>query len=259
MGIALGDYQNTGKLDILNTTFSDDYKVLYRNDGDLTFTDVSRDAGLAVATIPFLSWGDGFIDYDNDGWKDIFIASGHVYPEVDKHDWGTSFAQRPLLFKNVPGKKFELVPAVKGTGLAVVVPARGAAFGDLFNDGKIDVVLNNLDAPPTLLRNVNPDHHHWIELRLLGGPKSPRDAVGATVYLTRSNQTQRADVLSGGSFASSNDPRVHFGLGDDKTVDSIEIHWPGGPVEKIRVTAVDRIYTVEEGKGIISVKPGQSK
>jgi hypothetical protein len=259
MGIALGDYQNTGKLGILNTTFSDDYKVLYRNDGDLTFTDVSRDAGLAVATIPFLSWGDGFIDYDNDGWKDIFIASGHVYPEVDKHDWGTSFAQRPLLFKNVPGKKFELVPAVKGTGLAVVVPARGAAFGDLFNDGKIDVVLNNLDAPPTLLRNVNPDHHHWIELRLLGGPKSPRDAVGATVYLTSSNQTQRADVLSGGSFASSNDPRVHFGLGDDKTVDSIAIHWPGGAVEKIRVTAVDRIYTVEEGKGIISAKPGQSK
>jgi hypothetical protein len=259
MGIALGDYQNTGKLDILNTTFSDDYKVLYRNDGDLTFTDVSRDAGLAVATIPFLSWGDGFIDYDNDGWKDIFIASGHVYPEVDKHDWGTSFAEHPLLFRNVPGKKFELVPAVKGTGLAVVIPARGAAFGDLFNDGKIDVVLNNLDAPPTLLRNVNPDHHHWIELRLLGGPKSPRDAVGARVCLTRSNQTQRSDVLSGGSFASSNDPRVHFGLGDDKTVDSIEIHWPGGTLEKIRVPAVDRIYTVEEGKGIISVKPGQSK
>jgi len=259
MGIALGDYQNAGKLDILNTTFSDDYKVLYRNEGDLTFTDVSRDAGLAVTTIPFLSWGDGFIDYDNDGWKDIFIASGHVYPEVDKHDWGTSFAERPLLFRNVSGKKFELVPPVKGSGLAVVIPARGAAFGDLFNDGKIDVVLNNLDAPPTLLRNVHVDHHHWIELCLLGGPKGPRDAVGAAVYLTRSNQTQRADVLSGGSFASSNDPRVHFGLGDDKTVDSIEIHWPGGAVEKIRVTAVDRIYTVEEGKGIISAKPGQSK
>ena len=259
MGIALGDYQNAGKLDILNTTFSDDYKVLYRNEGDLTFTDVSRDAGLAVTTIPFLSWGDGFIDYDNDGWKDIFIASGHVYPEVDKHDWGTSFAERPLLFRNVSGKKFELVPPVKGSGLAVVIPARGAAFGDLFNDGKIDVVLNNLDAPPTLLRNVHVDHHHWIELCLLGGPKGPRDAVGAAVYLTRSNQTQRADVLSGGSFASSNDPRVHFGLGDDKTVDSIEIHWPGGAVEKIRVTAVDRVYTVEEGKGIISAKPGQSK
>ena len=263
MGIALGDYENKGRLGILNSTFSDDYKVLYRNDGDLTFTDVSRDAGLGVVTIPFLSWGDGFLDYDNDGWKDIFIASGHVYPEVDKHDWGTSFAERPLLFRNIAGKKFELVPAVKGTGLAVVIPARGAAFGDLFNDGKIDVVLNNLDAPPTLLRNVNDDHHHWIELKLLGGPKSPRDAVGATVYLTSSHQTQRGDVLSGGSFASSNDPRVHFGLGDAKTVDTLEIHWPSGSREKIPVTAVDRIYTVEEGKGIIRavppVTPGQPK
>ena len=252
MGIALGDYENKGKLDILNTTFSDDYKVLYRNDGDLSFTDVSSDAGLAVATIPFLSWGDGFIDYDNDGWKDIFIASGHVYPEVDQHDWGISFAERSLLFRNILGKKFELVPAVKGTGLAVASPARGAAFGDLFNDGKIDVVLNNIDAPPTLLRNVDNDQHHWIELRLIGGPKSPRDAVGATVYLTSSNQTQRGDVLSGGSFASSNDPRVHFGLGDAKTVNAIEIHWPSGSLEKIQVAAVDRIYTVEEGKGITS-------
>jgi enediyne biosynthesis protein E4 len=250
MGIALGDYENKGRLDILNTTFSDDYKVLYRNEGDLTFTDVSRDVGLAVATIPFLSWGDGFIDYDNDGWKDIFIASGHVYPEVDRHDWGTSFAERPLLFRNVSGKKFELVSAVKGTGLAVVIPARGAAFGDLFNDGKIDIVMNNVDAPPTLLRNVDDDRHHWIEFRLLGGPKSPRDAVGATVYLTSSNQTQRGDVLSGGSFASSNDPRVHFGLGDAMIVDAIEIHWPGGALDKIHVAGVDRIYTVEEGKGI---------
>ena len=272
MGIALGDYENNGRLDILNTTFSDDYKVLYRNEGDLSFTDVSRDVGLAVTTIPFLSWGDGFIDYDNDGWKDIFIASGHVYPEVDRHDWGTSFAERPLLFRNVAGKKFELVPAVKGTGLAVVIPARGAAFGDLFNDGKIDIVLNNVDAPPTLLRNVNGDRHHWIELRLLGGPKSPRDAVGATVNLTSSNQTQRGDVLSGGSFASSNDPRVHFGLGDAKTVSAIEIHWPSGALDKIRPAAVDRIYTVEEGKGITgelcascrlpmlpSAKPGEPK
>lgn len=253
MGIALGDYGNNGKLDILNTTFSDDYKVLYRNDGDLSFTDISNAAGLAETTIPFLSWGDGFIDYDNDGWKDIFIANGHVYPEVDRHDWGTSFAERPLLFRNLLGKKFELVPAVKGTGLAVVIPARGAAFGDLFNDGKIDVVLNNVDAPPTLLRNVNADRHHWIELRLLGGPKSPRDAVGTVVYLTSSNETQRSDVLSGGSFASSNDPRVHFGLGDAKAVNSIEIHWPSGALEKIQAAEVDRIYTIEEGKGITGV------
>jgi len=250
MGIAVGDYQNKGHLSILHTTFSDDYKVLYRNNGDLDFTDVSYDAAIATATIPFLSWGDGFIDYDNDGWKDIFIASGHVYPQVDKQDWGTSMAERPQLFRNLHGEKFEAVPPVKGSGLADVVSARGAAFGDLFNDGKIDVVMNNVDAPPTLLRNVNDDHNHWIEFKLIGGPKSPRDAVGAAVFLTAGNMKQRGDVLSGGSFASSNDPRVHFGLGDATAIDTIEIRWPSGAQQKISVPAVDRIYTVEEGKGI---------
>ncbi|HYK37764.1 MAG TPA: CRTAC1 family protein [Alloacidobacterium sp.] len=250
MGIAVGDYQNNGRLDILNTTFSDDYKVLYQNNGDLDFTDVSYDAGIATPTIPFLSWGDGFIDYDNDGWKDIFIASGHVYPQVDQHDWGTSMAERPLLFRNIHGQKFELVPPVKGTGLADVILARGAAFGDLFNDGKIDVVINNLDAPPTLLRNVSEDRHHWVEFKLIGGAKSPHDAIGAVVFLSAGSMKQRGDVLSGGSFASSNDPRVHFGLGDAMTVDSVEIRWPSGVREKISVPNVDRIYTVEEGKGV---------
>jgi len=250
MGIAVGDYQNNGRLDLLNTTFSDDYKVLYRNDGDLDFSDISYDAGIATATIPFLSWGDGFIDYDNDGWKDIFIASGHVYPQVDQHDWGTSVAERPLLFRNIHGQKFELIPPVKGTGLADVISARGAAFGDLFNDGKIDVVINNVDSPPTLLRNVHDDHHHWGEFKLIGGAKSPRDAVGATIFLTAGNSRQRGDVLSGGSFASSSDPRVHFGLGDATTVDAVEIHWPSGVQEKVSNLALDCIYTIEEGKGI---------
>jgi hypothetical protein len=250
MGIAVGDYRNNGQLDILTTTFSDDYKVIYRNNGDLDFTDVSYDVGLATVTIPFLSWGEGFIDYDNDGWKDIFIASGHVYPQVDKQPWGTSFAERPLLFRNMRGEKFELVPAVKGSGLADVVSARGAAFGDLFNDGKIDIVLNNIDASPTLLRNVSNDRHHWIEFKLIGGPGSPHDAVGATVFVTTKNIKQRGDVLSGGSFASSNDQRVHFGLGDASVVDAIEIHWPSGAKEIVKVPAVDRIFTIEEGNKI---------
>lgn len=251
MGIAVGDDRNNGRLDILDTDFSDDYKVLYRNDGDLNFSDSSYEAGVAKDTIPFLSWGDGFMDYDNDGWKDIFIASGHVYKQVEDHDWGTSFAQRPLLLRNVGNGKFALVPAVQGTGLAVVVPARGAAFGDLFNDGKIDVVLNNLDSTPTLLRNVNPDQHHWIEFRLIGGAGQPGDAVGAAIFVTTGKITQRGDVLSGGSFASSNDPRVHFGLGDAAAIDSVEIRWPrGGPAEKVVIPAVDRILTIEQGRGI---------
>ena len=250
MGLAIGDYENNGRLDLLTTTFSDDYKVLYHNDGNANFTDVSYPMGLAQDTIPFLGWGTEFIDYDNDGWKDLMMVNGHVYPEVDKHDWGTTFAQRPLLFRNMMGKKFALVPAVEHTGLATVTPARGAAFGDLFNDGKIDVVINSLDSPPVLLRNVNNDHHHWVELKLIGGPKSPRDAIGAAVYLTANNMRQREDVMSGGSYLSSNDQRLHFGIGEATEVKEVEIHWPGGTVEKLKLPSVDRIFTVQEGKGI---------
>ncbi len=255
MGIAVGDYQNNGLVDLYNTTFSDDYDVLYHNDGDGNFTDVSYQAGIAETTIPFLAWGDGFTDYDNDGWKDIFVANGHVYPAVDNNEWGTTFAERPLLFRNLLGKKFEPVPPVKGTGLAVVIPARGAAFGDLFNDGKTDVVINCIGSTPKLLRNVNADRHHWVEIKLIGGAKSPRDAVGATVYLSTGKMRQREDVLSGGSYASSSDQRVHFGLADSTAVDGVEIHWPSGAVEKLKLPEVDSIYTVEEGKGITARMP----
>ena len=254
MGIAAGDYENNGHLALVNTTFSDDNDVLYRNDGTGTFTDVSYSSGIGTATIPFVGFGDGFLDYDNDGWLDLMIANGHVYPSVDEHpDWGTSYAQRALLFHNLRNGKFELVQAVEGTGLAEVSVGRGAAFGDLFNDGKIDVVINNADQPPTLLRNVNPDRHHWVELKLVGGPGSPRDAVGATAYLIGGEGRQRGDVLSGGSYLSSNDPRVHFGLGDVSALPSAEIHWPSGHREIVKLTAIDRIFTVTEAKGITAV------
>ena len=252
MGIAVGDYRNDGLLDLEVTDFSDDYDVLYRNEGRANFSDVSYEAGIAQDTIPFLGWGTGFLDFDNDGWKDLMMINGHVYPEVDKHDWGTTFAQRPLLYRNIEGKRFEVVPPVENTGLADVFAGRGAAFGDLFNDGKIDVVINVLDHHPVLLRNVSNDGHHWIEFKLVGGPGSPRDAVGATVYLTAAGLRQRGDVLSGGSYMSSNDPRIHFGLGNAEKVDSVEIHWPGGLVERLQVPSVDRIFTVEEKKGIVA-------
>ncbi len=250
MGIAAGDYENNGHLSIVNTDFADDYNVLFQNDGTGFFTDVSYRAGIAASSTPFVGFADGFLDYDNDGWKDLLIINGHVYPQADQHpEWGQSYAQRPLLYHNLKNGAFDLVPAVEGTGLAVVSIGRGAAFGDFFNDGKIDVVLNNMDGVPVLLRNVNPDHHHWVELKLIGGAKSPRDAVGATVYLTADGIRQRGDVLSGGSYLSSNDPRVHFGLGDADTIDAVEIHWPSGAVEKVLIPAVDQIYTITEGKG----------
>jgi hypothetical protein len=261
MGIAAGDYENNGLLDFYVTDFGDDYKVLYHNDGDASFTDVSYKSGVAQTTIPFVGWGDGFLDYDNDGWLDLFEVNGHVYPEVDQHDWGTSWAERPLLFHNIPDpngkdRKFEYIKPVEGTGLADVIPARGAAFGDLFNDGKIDVIINPIDGPPVLLRNVNPDHHHWVEMRLVGGTnpangkKSPKDATCATVYLKANGMRQRRDVLSSGSYISANDRRPHFGLGDATDPGTAEIHWPSGRVESVKLPAADRIYTIEEGAGI---------
>jgi enediyne biosynthesis protein E4 len=259
MGVAVGDYMNNGLLDLYTGTFSDDYKPLFRNKGDAAFTEISPRIGLAAPTYPFLTWATEFIDYDNDGWKDIFLVNGHVYPQVDQHDWGTSYAQRPLLFHNInKGQKFEEIPPVLGTGLAEVIPGRGAAFGDLFNDGKIDVVINCMDHVPALMRNVNPDHHHWVGLKLIGGPKSPRDAVGATVYLTAGGLRQRADVLSGGSYESSNDQRPHFGLGDATSIDAVEIRWPSGLVEPVTLPSVDRFFVIEEGKGVIPGMNDQS-
>jgi enediyne biosynthesis protein E4 len=263
MGLAVGDYRNNGLVDLLVTDFSDDFKALYRNDGEASFTEVANEAGLAQIPVPFVGWGDGFLDYDNDGWKDVMMINGHVYPQVDEHDWGTTFAERPLLFHNNRNGKFEYVPPVRGSGLATLTSGRGAAFGDLFNDGKIDVVINPIDGPPVLLRNVNPDRNHWVELKLVGGNNlangrsSPRDAIGATVYLTANGIRQREDVMSGGSYISSNDQRPHFGLGDAKDAGTAEIHWPSGAKELIKLPAVDRIYTITEGKGITGTLCGQ--
>ena len=255
MGIAVGDYSNSGRLGIFSTDFSDDYKVLYRNDRDLSFTDVSAAAGIAKPTTPFLSWGAGFLDYDRDGRKDLLFVSGHVYPQADHNNWGTSFSERPVLLRNVDGSHFSMVDALRGSGLAAVTTARGAAFGDLFNDGNIDVIINNQEGPPTLLRNVFANRHHWIEFRLVGGSKSPKDAVGAKVFLTASGTRQRGDVLSGGSFASSNDPRVFFGLDEAVSITSVEIVWPDGLKQKLVPPAPDAIYVVDELKGVLTITP----
>ena len=250
MGIASGDLTHHGFVDLYNTTFSDDYKPLYLNDGDGNFNDVSYRMGIAEPTIPFLGWGTAFFDYDNDGWLDLIEANGHVYPQAEQMNWGTTWKQRPLLFHNVNGK-LTLVPAVEGTGLAAVAAGRGLAVGDLLNDGQLAAVFNNMDGPPLLLRNVTKTANHWIGLKLVGGPKSPRDAIGATVYVKANGFRQRGDVVSGGSFASTSDPRLHFGLGAAEKIDDIEIRWPSHAVEHIALPAVDHIYTVVEGKGVL--------
>src|SRR6266496_1073327 len=251
MGIAVGDYNRDGKLDVYVANFSDDYSVLFRNEGNGIFSDITYQAGLVEPTIPFLKWGTGFLDFDNDGLADLFVANGHVFPMIDKQHWGATWAERPQLFRNLDGVKFQEVPPATGSGLADVLPARGAAFGDLFNNGRIDVVINNLDSTPALLRNIVKNENHWVAFKLIGGPKSPRDAIGAKVFVTAGGVRQRADVFSGGSYGSNSDPRLHFGLGAATKVDKVEIQWPSGKVHEIAMPAVDQIFTIDEVKGLL--------
>ncbi len=253
MGLAIGDYDNDGRIDFHITNFSDDSNVLYHNDGEGNFTDITFQAGLGEVTIPFLGWGTSFIDYDNDGWLDLFVANGHVYPLVDQHQWGTSFAQQALLFRNLKNGKFERVGAAPGSALASAWPARGLAVGDLDGDGRLDLVLNNIDTKPTILRNVSAAPGHWVSLRLVGDPskKTPRDAIGSIAYLTAGKIRQRQDVVSGAVYCSQNEMTLHFGLGPATRVDKVEIHWANGSVETIALPGVDRKLTVVQGKGLV--------
>ena len=230
--------------------------------GPVIFKDIAKQAGMTIWQHGWVrrtsasssrrsapASGTAFIDYDNDGWKDLLVANGHVRPAVDHHPWGPPGRSGRLLFDNIGGKKFELVPAVEGTALAHTYVGRGMAVGDLFNDGKMDVVINVMDGPPALLLDVSPDKRNWIDIKLVGRPKSPRDAIGATVYLTANHMRQRGDVISGGSYASTNDPRLHFGLGDATIIDDVEVHWPSGAKERFHIPKTDRIVTLAECYG----------
>jgi hypothetical protein len=252
MGLAVGDYDNDGKIDFYITNFSDDTNVLYHNDGDGNFTDVTFQAGHGEPTYPFLGWGTVFMDFDNDGWKDVLIANGHVYPSVDGKQWGTSYAQQMLLFHNLKNGKFDRVGAAPGSGLAEAWCARGLAVGDLDGDGRLDAIVNNMDGKPIVLRNVAESRSHWLELRLVGdvSKKSPRDAIGAIVYVTTGKVRQRQDVISGASYSSQNDLTLHFGLGAATAIDKVEIKWPDGTLETVQVASMDRKLTVIEGKGV---------
>jgi enediyne biosynthesis protein E4 len=250
MGLAVGDYDNDGRVDFHITNFSDDSNVLYHNDGEGNFTDVTFVSGLGEVTIPFLGWGTSFLDFDNDGWLDIFVANGHVYPVVDANQWGTSFAQQPLLFRNLKNGKFERVGAAPSSGLAYAWTARGLAVGDLDGDGRPDAVLNNIDSKPAILRNVTMPAGHWIDLRLVGdiNKKGPRDAIGSIAYVTTGKIRQRREVVSGAVYCSQNDMTLHFGLGTATKIDKLEIQWANGPMEVVGVAAIDKTITIIQSK-----------
>jgi enediyne biosynthesis protein E4 len=252
MGLGFGDYDNDSLIDFYITNFSDDTNTLYRNEGDGNFTDVTTQAGHGEPTIPFLGWGANFLDYDNDCWKDLLIVNGHVYPIVDNHPWGTSYAQQLLLFRNNGKGRFERVSAAPESGLAKAIQGRGLAIGDLDGDGRLDAIINNIDSSPTVLRNINEQKNaNWLSISLVGdtAKKSPKDAIGTSVYLTIDKVRQRMDVVSGGSYISQNDLCLHFGLGNATKIDKLEIKWPSGNTETVNISEVNKVITIVEGKG----------
>lgn len=249
MGVDAADYDGGGWLDIIKTNFSGDTPTLYRNNGDGTFSDVTFQAGLGGDT-HFLGWGALFLDFDDDGWPDIFMANGHVYPEIDGKGLNSTFRERNVLFWNERNGKFRDVSLAAGPGITTPFNSHGAAAADTLNDGRVEVLVNNTFDPPSLLKNFG-EHGHWILLKLVG-TRSNRDAIGARVILRAAGHEQMQEVRSGGSYISQNDFRLHFGLGEATKVDSIEIYWPSGSTQSFTGIAANRVLQITEGKGFVS-------
>lgn len=255
MGLAVGDYDNDGRADFHITNFADDFNVLYHNRGGFDFEDVSHRMGVAGPSMPFLGWGTEFFDYDNDGWKDLLVVNGHVYPQADRHAWGTPYAQRALLFRNLEGRRFDETGATAGAGLTTPRAARGSAVGDVDNDGALDVLIGVLDGTPALVRNVGgAGTGHWLSVRLVGDPdqRCPRDAVGSVVLVSAGGRRVRGEVASGRGQVSQSDTRVHVGLGAATAVESIEVRWAGGVTRTYAVEGVDRFVTIDQRTGAVS-------
>ena len=252
MGVEAGDVNGDGLTDLVVTNFSHDHNTLYEQGPAGVFTDASYATGLASTAGPYLGWGVGLVDLDNDGRRDVFIANGHVYPEVDGQGLGTRYRQRKQVFMNA-GTRLRHATTEIGGGLLLETSSRGAAFGDYDNDGDLDVLVVNMNERPTLLRNDTPPGNHWVTLRL-EGTASNRDAIGARVTVQAGGRRQRLEVRGDGSYQSHNDTRAHVGLGRATRVERVEIQWPSGRSDVLANLAVDRFYAVREGAGVVPVK-----
>jgi len=257
MGIAWGDYMHTGRMSLLISHFDNEYAAFYRNDGGMSFTDVSVPSGIARGTRGYVGWGDAFVDFNNDGWQDIFIVNGHVYPQVDEMNSGLKYLEPKLLFLNQRNGTFKDISKLAGTAIQVPQVSRGMAIGDLFNDGKLEAVVENLKGQPMILRPEGGPENHWISFQL-EGVKSNRLALNARVRATAGDLVQLAEVISGGSYLSQNDLRIHFGLGDHPRVDKAVVTWPDGKVETLTNLVADRFYSLREGSGVVSSNPPES-
>jgi len=247
MGVAVGDYDHNGTMDIFKSNFAGDTSTLYANTGDGFCEDRTYAGGMGVNT-RWLGWGAGFVDLDNDGWLDVFLTNGHVYPEVWQLPTEAGYAQRKVIYRNLGSGRFEDVTERLGSPVADPRPGRGTAFGDYDNDGDLDALVNNVNDTPDLYRLDLRSGHHWLTLKLQG-TRSNRNAIGARVRCVTALGVQYQEVRGGGSYISQNDLRVHFGLGAATTVASLEVRWPSGLVEEWRELAVDRILTLTEGSG----------
>ena len=248
MGSTVADFNGDGRLDIFRTNFSDDTSTLYKNNGNGTFDDVTFAVGLGLHT-QYLGWGTMFFDFDNDGWPDLLLVNGHVYPEVDKQHLGSSYQEPRILYHNEGNGTFNDISAGAGTGITTATSARGLAIGDLSNNGQLAAAISNMNARPSLLVNQVRSGNHWVEFRTVG-TKSNRDGIGARISVKAGARVRVDEVRSGSSYISNSDMRVHFGLGQTPKIDWVQVRWPSGLIERFAGVSVDSISVLKEGSGI---------